>query len=188
MVYMSDQETPKTSEPLRSRDISTAISAVVGLALLALLTFAFLSSDRGRLQQGDLAPDFSLTLFDGSEVSLNDLRGQVVVLNFWASWCAPCRREAPALQETWETYKGKGVIFLGVTYKDAKKASQEFITEFGITYSNGIDARGQISRAFGVVAVPETFIIDSDGKVAWFRIGEIQAQDLVEQLEQLQNK
>ena len=185
---MSSQEFPNASEPMLDRNVTTIISAGVGLGLLALVAFGFLAPGGGRPHQGDPAPDFSVALLDGSQVSLGELRGQVVVLNFWASWCVACRQEAPVLQEAWETYESTGVIFLGVAYKDAKDASQEFVREFGLTYGNGFDERGRISRAYGVVAVPETFVIDRDGSVAWVRIGEIQTGELSEQLEQMQNR
>ena len=181
---MTDQA-PKAPVAHRKSDVSTVISGIVGLVLLALLAYAFLSSGGGRPQPGDPAPDFTLVLFDGSEVSLSDLRGQVVVLNFWASWCLPCRQEAPALQRAWEMYEDKGVVFLGLTYKDAENASRDFVEEFGITYSNGIDPKFRIGRDYGVTAVPETFVIDRDGKVVWFHIGEVSLDALTEQLAQL---
>ncbi len=155
----------------------------VGLVLLALLTYGLLSSrDGGRPKRGELAPGFTLGLLDGSELTLADLRGQIVVLNFWASWCSPCRREAPALQNVWETYKDQGVVFVGVTYQDAKDASLAFISEYGITYPNGVDEKGRISRDYGVVAVPETYIIDREGRLTWFQIGEVREEALVEVL------
>ena len=116
-------------------------------------------------------------------MSLADLRGQVVVLNFWASWCAPCRREAPALQSVWETYKDQGVAFVGVTYHDAEGASLAFIEEYGITYPNGVDEMERISRDYGVTAVPETYVIDRAGRLVWSQIGEVQAQVLIRQIE-----
>lgn len=185
---MVDQGVPRAPEVQNKSNLCTIISAAVGLGLLTLLTIAFLSADNGHPRQGDPAPDFSLTLLDGSEVSLSDLRGHVVVLNFWASWCSPCRTEAPVLQRAWETYKDRGVLFLGTSYHDAGGASQAFIEEFGITYPNGVDLRGRISRAYAVTGVPETFIIDRDGRVAWFLIGEVQADALARQLEQLLNE
>jgi cytochrome c biogenesis protein CcmG/thiol:disulfide interchange protein DsbE len=184
---MTEQETPETLETRSRNNISLLLWIVVGLGLVALLAFGFLSQGGSRPQPGEPAPGFSLTLFDGSEVSLNDLRGQVVVVNFWASWCSPCREEAPDLQSVWAQYEGKGVVFLGVTYKDAEAASLEFVETYGLTYANGFDARGRISRAYGVVAVPETFIIDRDGNVAWLHIGAVKADALSQQLERLQN-
>jgi cytochrome c biogenesis protein CcmG/thiol:disulfide interchange protein DsbE len=82
-------------------------------------------------------------------------------------------------------YRDEGVVFLGVTYKDAKGASLAFIDQFGITYANGIDESGRMSRAYGVVAVPETFIVDRDGSIAAVYIGEVQSDDLVAHLERL---
>jgi cytochrome c biogenesis protein CcmG/thiol:disulfide interchange protein DsbE len=182
------QEPPVTVEVEPKSTLSTRLAVAIGLVLLALLTYGFLSSrEGGRPQRGERAPDLTLALLDGSEISLADLRGQVVVLNFWASWCSPCRREAPALQRVWETYKDRGVVFVGLTYHDAEGASLAFIQEYGITYANGVDEMGRISRDYGVTAVPETFIIDREGKVAWFQIGEVREETLVQQLERLQD-
>ena len=184
---MTDQETAQTPNPQGKGNVSLTIWIVVGLGLVALVAFGFLSPRVSRPQPGEPAPGFSLPLFDGSEVSLGDLRGQVVVLNFWASWCAPCRAEAPGLQSVWEQYEDRGVVFLGVTYKDAEAASLEFVETFGITYANGVDAQGRISRAYGVVAVPETFIIDRDGDVAWVHIGAVKADALSRELARLRD-
>ena len=182
-IDMTDRESLETSEARKKGNLSTSVSLAVALVLLALLTYGFLSSRRGgRPQRGELVPGFSLALLDGSELTLADLRGQIVVLNFWASWCSPCRREAPALQRVWETYKDQGVVFVGVTYRDAKGASLAFIKEYGITYPNGVDERGRISGDYGVTAVPETYVIDREGRLAWFQIGEAQAEALADVL------
>jgi cytochrome c biogenesis protein CcmG/thiol:disulfide interchange protein DsbE len=165
--------------------LTALVSTLAGVALLILLAFALLSPPDGRPALGDPAPDFSLDLFDGSQVSLSDWRGQVVVLNFWASWCVPCRQEARDLQEVWERYKDRRVVVLGVSYKDAEDASRAFIEEFGITYFNGADLRSKISRAYGVTGVPETFLIDAAGKVAWFHVGQVTADLLTSELAQL---
>jgi len=165
--------------------ISTMLFFVVGAGLLALLAFGLFTPQPGRPQAGEPAPGFSLALFDGDQVSLHDLRGQIVVLNFWASWCLPCREEAPELEKAWQIHQAEGVRFLGVTYKDAAGASQNFIQEHGITFPNGVDAKSQISRAYGVTAVPETYIIDREGKVAWLHLGQVDADMLAEQLAQI---
>jgi cytochrome c biogenesis protein CcmG/thiol:disulfide interchange protein DsbE len=182
---MTEQESPETLEAQGKRDVSLQLWVVVGVGLVALLVFGFLSPGGDRPQLGEPAPDFTLRQFDGAEVTLRDLRGQVVVLNFWASWCSPCREEAPALQAVWEEYRDRGVVLLGVTYKDAEAASRKFVETYGLTYANGFDAQGRISRAYGVVAVPETFIIDRDGNVAWLTIGAVKADALGQQLERL---
>jgi cytochrome c biogenesis protein CcmG/thiol:disulfide interchange protein DsbE len=184
---MVDREDVPAPEPQRrTANVTTLMFVAVAAFLMILLAFAFASPQRSRPKEGEPAPGFELALFDSSEISLADLRGQVVVLNFWASWCGPCRREAPALQQVWEAYEGQGVVVLGVSYQDAEGASRQFIEQFGLTYANGIDVDGHISRAYGVTGVPETFVIDRQGRVAWFRLGEVTAQDLTEQIEQLQ--
>jgi cytochrome c biogenesis protein CcmG/thiol:disulfide interchange protein DsbE len=87
------------------------------------------------------------------------------------------------LQSVWEAYQDQGVAFVGVTYHDAQDASLAFIKEYGITYPNGVDEMGRISDAFGVTAVPETYVIDRNGRLAWSQIGEVRAEELARQLD-----
>jgi cytochrome c biogenesis protein CcmG/thiol:disulfide interchange protein DsbE len=182
-------EPTSTKEPkVLAAKIPSILWVGVGIVVAALLVYGFLSSGSSRPAEGEVAPPFTLALFDDSWLTLSELRGQVVVLNFWASWCAPCRREAPALREMWERYRDQGVVFVGVTYLDAPEASQAFIEEFGLGYANGIDQGRRISRAYGVAAVPETFVIDREGHVAAVRVGEIEAEDLVQILDPLLNQ
>lgn len=166
-------------------NVTMFVSIAVGAALLILLALAFFLPGGGRPAPGDPAPDFDLVLLDGTEVSLSDLQGQVVVLNFWASWCMPCREEAPDLQAVWEAYQDEDVVLIGIGHKDAEDASQAFVEEFRLTYPNGVDPKGRISRAYGVTAVPETFVIDAAGKVVRFYVGQVSAADLRQQLAQL---
>jgi cytochrome c biogenesis protein CcmG/thiol:disulfide interchange protein DsbE len=165
--------------------VPTVLSVLVAAILLGLLALGLLMPKPHRPQAGEPAPDFALTLFDGSRASLRELQGKVIVLNFWASWCAPCRNEAPALEQVWQTMQGRGVVVLGVTYLDAAGASQAWIEEMGITFPNGLDSQSQISKAYAVTGVPETFVIDRQGNVAWFHIGELDAASLLEQLAHL---
>jgi len=179
------EETPAMA-PMRSKSrLPTILGVVVALGLLALIFCGLQSSGTGRPKSGEAAPSFSLTLFDGSQVALSDLRGQVVVLNFWASWCVPCRREAPALQQVWDTYRHRGARFLGVTYQDVGGASRTFLSQYGISYPNGTDPRGHISAVYGVTGVPETFVIDRSGNVVWAQIGEVDPSALTQRLDAL---
>src|SRR5690348_11728300 len=119
------QELEQQPPPRRGLSLG-AIVLLVGVALTVLVFgFALVCQQQGRPTQGP-APDFTLTTFDGKPFKLSDQVGKVVVINFWASWCGPCRDEAPALESLWEQYKGKDVVFLGVTYADDPKDSKEF--------------------------------------------------------------
>jgi cytochrome c biogenesis protein CcmG/thiol:disulfide interchange protein DsbE len=117
------------------------------------------------------APPFALTLFDGSVLRLEDLHGKVVFLNFWASWCLPCRAEARTLEAAWQKYRDQGVVFVGVNLQDREEAAREFIEEFGVTYPNGMDRGARIAVGYGVWGLPETFFIDRDGRITYKHIG-----------------
>jgi cytochrome c biogenesis protein CcmG, thiol:disulfide interchange protein DsbE len=136
-----------------------AVAAVFGLALI--------DRNAGQPTSGP-APDFTLTTLDGQDVRLSDLRGQVVVINFWASWCVPCRDEAPALQAVWERYRDRGVVLLGVAWTDTERNARAFIDEFSQNYPNGLDLGTRIGELYGITGVPETFVIDQQGQVVGF--------------------
>ncbi len=114
---------------------------------------------------GNQAPDFTLALFDGSAVKLSDLKGKAILLNFWASWCIPCRDEAPALESSWMKYRDKQVAFLGVNLWDDDANALSYVKKYGGAYPNGKDPDGQIGVDYGVAGVPETFFIDPTGKI-----------------------
>jgi cytochrome c biogenesis protein CcmG/thiol:disulfide interchange protein DsbE len=116
-----------------------------------------------------------MTTFDGQQVSLSGLRGRVVVVNFWASWCNPCREEAALLERTWRAYKDHGVMFIGVDYVDTEPKALAYLKEFDVTYPNGPDMGGKISQSYRIQGVPETFFIGKDGKIAPIQIGSASA-------------
>jgi cytochrome c biogenesis protein CcmG/thiol:disulfide interchange protein DsbE len=117
------------------------------------------------------APAFSLTLFDGTVVRLEALRGKVVFLNFWASWCPPCRAEARMLEAAWRRYAGRDVVFLGINIQDTEEAARQFLAEFDVTYPNGMDPGSKIAIDYGVWGLPETFIIDREGRITYKHVG-----------------
>lgn len=117
------------------------------------------------------APDFTLPRLDAGELRLADFRGRVVLLNFWASWCPPCRAEARTLEAAWQRYKDRGVVFVGVNIQDQEPDARAFLEEFGITYPNVIDRGHRVAIDYGVWGLPETFIIDGDGRITYKHIG-----------------
>jgi cytochrome c biogenesis protein CcmG/thiol:disulfide interchange protein DsbE len=144
----------------------------VVLALLVLLAMGLRRSQSGPVAKGEVAPDFTLTTFEGDQIRLADLEGKVVVLNFWASWCKPCEDEAAELQAAWEQYRPTGeVVFLGVDYVDTEPEAMAYLDKFNITYPNGPDLGTRISQAYRTLGVPETYIIDRDGILVHFQKG-----------------
>ena len=130
------------------------------------------------------APSFVLTLFDGRTIKLEDFRGKVIFLNFWASWCVPCRAEAKTLEAAWKKYKEQRVVFLGINIQDKEEEARAFLEEFGITYMNGIDKAGKIGIDYGVWGIPETFFIDHGGRITYKHVGGIGVQTITAKLDQ----
>ncbi len=141
------------------------------LGLLALLGIGLIRSQQGPINVGDRIPDFSLTTFDGQSYNTADLRGQVILINFWASWCDPCKEEAAALEQAHQEYQERGVVFLGVNYVDTEPEALAYLDQFGITYPNGPDLGTEISQAFRMRGVPETYIVDRQGTLVSRKIG-----------------
>jgi cytochrome c biogenesis protein CcmG/thiol:disulfide interchange protein DsbE len=139
-----------------------AIIAVLGL--VGLFGWGLIQRNAPPLATG-LPPDFTLTTFDGQTIKLSDLKGKVVIINFWASWCVPCRDEAPFLERAWQTYKDRGVVILGIDYLDTDAEAKKFMQEFGITYPNGADLGSRISQAYRITGVPETYFVTKDGRL-----------------------
>jgi cytochrome c biogenesis protein CcmG/thiol:disulfide interchange protein DsbE len=151
----------------RARRIAPFVFGVVlvgVVGLIFLLLYGLQLRSAPPLASGR-APEFNLTTFDGRNFSSNSLKGKVVVVNFWASWCIPCRDEAPALERAWEKYGGRGLVVLGVDYVDTEPEAKGFIAEFKQTYPNGPDVGTRISQAYHISGVPETYFVDKDGKL-----------------------
>jgi len=176
---------PSTTEPvagpppLVSRSLLLVVVAIsVMLVLLALLAWRVLRAQPVALAVGNPAPPFHLQLIEGGSLTLADLQGRGVVLNFWASWCDPCRDEAPLLEQTWQGSQNMGITVVGVAHLDQKAAAVRFIQTFGITYPNGRDSGSLIARAYGIQGVPETFFIDPAGNLAGVWRGPLTAETM----------
>jgi cytochrome c biogenesis protein CcmG/thiol:disulfide interchange protein DsbE len=161
---------------------------LAALPVLLLLGYGFRTNPREIPSPliGKPAAPFTLATFDGGQVSLEALRGRVVVVNFWASWCYPaCYEEAPALARAWETYKDRGVMMIGINIQDKEEPAKKFLTQFGHTFPNAPDPAGRVSVDYGVYGVPETFFIDRAGRVRWKQVGAVTEQIFQERVETL---
>lgn len=131
------------------------------------------------------ARDFTLPLLSGQTLALQDLRGQVVMLDFWSSWCPPCREEAPTLARVYERYKDRGVTFLGVAIWDSEDEVKRFIERNGLRYPNGLDSKGRIAIEYGVKGIPEKFFVDRQGNLVRKFIGPVTEERLTAVLDEL---
>ncbi len=140
--------------------------------LLLVLAVGLIRSQQGQVGIEEAAPDFELISFSGDTYQISGLRGKVIVVNFWASWCESCKPEAADLEAAHKYYQPRGdVLFLGVDYVDTEPEALAYLEEFKITYPNGPDLRTKISQAFRIKGVPETFIINQDGIITHVQIG-----------------
>jgi cytochrome c biogenesis protein CcmG/thiol:disulfide interchange protein DsbE len=185
----SDQQPTRRGVPLWAQ-ITIWVALV---ALLVILALGLRRSQQGTVQPGDIIPDFSLKMFDGynfqgkSEVKLSELRGNVVVINFWASWCKPCEQEAADLEQAWQYYQPSGdVVFLGADYVDTEPEARAYLEKFNISFPNGPDMGTRISQMFRIKGVPETYFIDREGVLQYIQVGPFasigQIQSIVDKL------
>jgi cytochrome c biogenesis protein CcmG/thiol:disulfide interchange protein DsbE len=159
--------------PTRAVRIWQIAFIAIGLGFIAFLGLRLWQTNTSEQRAAGEAPPFTFTTFEGETISLDDLRGQGVVLNFWASWCDPCREEAALLEQTWRREQDNGVIFIGLDYLDQEPAAKAYLAEFDITYPNGPDLQSQAARRYGIKGVPETFFISPDGQIVQTVIGPI---------------
>ncbi|HMB25530.1 MAG: TlpA family protein disulfide reductase [Chloroflexota bacterium] len=175
----------ESSTPAPRRGVPLWAQILIWVLLIGLLATVALGLNRaqeGNVQPGAAIQDFTFTLFEGYEyngqnqITLSDLRGKVVVVNFWASWCKPCEQEAAELEAAWQEYEPTGqVVFIGADYVDTPKEANVYLKKFNITYPNGEDRDLQHSRPlsdyFRISGVPETYFIDREGVLRYVQIG-----------------
>jgi cytochrome c biogenesis protein CcmG, thiol:disulfide interchange protein DsbE len=192
------------ASPGRLRLVLRAAAVLAAVAFLALLAYGVLTEsedtsvdDRLRregsapapgldlrvLERGDPGPPLAArlgpALADG-RLSLRELRGTPVVVNFWASWCDPCRTETPLLQRTWMDARRRGVLFLGLDMQDITDDARAFLRDFGVTYPVVRDRGNEVAKRWGVTGLPETFFVSADGRVVRHVVGEVSAAQLAE--------
>lgn len=175
----------------RFRLAAQALTLVAVVGLLGLLVWKVATGERSEvpatLERGETvdAPDFSLPRLDREgELSLASLRGKAVVVNFWASWCGPCREEAPRLEEAWQRYRSRGLVVVGVDFDDFAGDARAFARRHGMTYPIVQDRRKETVNRYGVTGVPETFFVDRRGRLVGQRIaGAVEKEELAENIE-----
>ena len=158
------------------------------LPVLVLLAYGFRTDPRAIPSPllGKPAAAFTLATFEGARVSLEAVRGQIAVVNFWASWCDPaCYDEAPALERAWRRYRDAGVAFIGVNIQDKEEPARKFLARFNHTFPNAPDRDGRVMVDYGVYGVPETFFIDRAGRVRAKRVGTVTDEILQQEIERL---
>jgi cytochrome c biogenesis protein CcmG/thiol:disulfide interchange protein DsbE len=171
MEPMTEASTSSPPATARRRRWGTLAVWAILLGLLSLLGIGMIRSQQGPISVGSRIPDFALTTFDGQTYNTADLRGRVILINFWASWCEPCEEEAAELEQAYQEYRDRGVVFLGVNYVDTEPEALAYLERFGITYANGPDLGTRISQSFRMRGVPETYIVDGEGILVGRKIG-----------------
>ncbi|MGH2496838.1 MAG: TlpA family protein disulfide reductase [Ktedonobacteraceae bacterium] len=158
----------------RRRILIFCVVSLLNVGLLALLLTQLLtptSKSGADPLIGHPAPEFSLAMphssSDSGKLSLSNFKGKAVVLNFWASWCAPCMEESPLLERTWKQMQaqGKDVVFVGIDFQETSNAATGFLQQYGITYPTALDASGAAANKYGITSLPDTIFIDKNGTV-----------------------
>lgn len=168
----------------RARLVAQGVAiGLVGL-LFVLLVWALVEGEGGDLAaaaaRGDRpkAPDFTLERLDREgELALSSLRGRAVVLNVWASWCIPCKEEAPYLEQVWKRDRTRGLVVVGLDAKDFRADARAFMKRYGLTFPVVYDGPGDTLGPYGVTGFPETFVIDREGKVVEVFAGAVNGED-----------
>lgn len=179
------------------------VAAGVLVALVLIGVIWTLTGRTGTAQTGEVvvgevdrpAPTFTLPAAGGGEVRLEDYRGQVVLVNFWGTWCDPCRREMPALQSSYEQLRDQGFVIIGVNLADNEFAQGRteadilaFTQQYGITYPIALDTEGEVATAYRLFPLPTSYFVDAQGRIRYVRIGELTVEDVTTLFARLQQE
>ena len=169
------------------------ILAIVGLILALVIAGLLLfkgdaakeSSSQSSSAIKEAAPNFNLALLEGKKFQLSDYKGKPVLINFFASWCLPCREEIPAIEKIVSVYQPKGIVFLGISTDDTEVNAKDFIKKYGVTYQVGLDKTTEIQKSFGLYGIPTTYFIDKQGIINYFHSGAVTEELLQNELDKL---
>ena len=185
---MSDNTIPTP----RRRSVPLWVQIIIWgvfVGLLVIVAVTLNRSQQGTVQPGDRLNNFTMTMFTGYELdsqaqaSLSSLKGKVVMVNFWASWCKPCEQEAADLRSAWQYYKEDGrVVFIGMDYVDTEPEARAYLEKFDISYPNGPDLGTKVSQLFRIKGVPETYFIDQTGVLRYVQVGPFSSVDQIKSI------
>ena len=168
----------------RAKLVAQGVAVGLVALLFVLLAWTLLTEEGGDLAaaaargERPQAPDFTLERLDEEgEITLSSLEGKAVVLNVWASWCIPCKEEAPFLEQVWQQNRSRGVVVVGLDAKDFRSDARRFVERFGLTFPIVYDGPGASLGGYGVTGFPETFVIDREGKVVEAFAGAVNAKE-----------
>ena len=197
-------EAARGRRSLSSRDLLYVAAGVVVALVIIVVTWTLTGREQADQVAGmDVvvaevdrpAPDFTLPTLDGTDIQLADYRGQVVLLNFWGTWCEPCRREMPALQASYEQLRDEGFTIIGINLADNEIAQgrteediREFSQQYGITYPVALDMEGEVSTAYRLFPLPTSYFVDAQGRIRYIRVGELTLEDVTTVFARLQQE
>ncbi|MGG1675093.1 thiol-disulfide oxidoreductase ResA [Neobacillus sp. NRS-1170] len=165
--------------------IRTVILLVLGAAVIYTLYANFTKDNKLKVAVGETAPDFVLTDMQGNKHRLSDYRGQGVFLNFWGTWCPPCKKEMPYINNQYQQFKDKGVQVLSVDIQESELAVNQFAEHYKLDFPIMIDTDKEVMTAYGIDPLPATFLIDKNGKVVKYNTGEMSENTVREFMEQI---
>ncbi|GBD16045.1 Thiol-disulfide oxidoreductase ResA [bacterium HR26] len=190
-----EQSTPRQASRHRPIGLILLLNVALAATLVSSLYLLRWYLDRGEtslpepaaqaIRPGAPAPDFTLPGLGGRDVRLSDYRGQVVLVNFWATWCGPCRAEMPEIKHVYRAYQDAGFVAIGVNQLEPEPEVRAFVDEYQLTWIFALDQDGAVSQRWGVLGIPQSYLIDREGKIVKSWLGPLSRQELEQELQRL---